>query len=116
MFFADGIGNAVITQLPAGGGRVVVGGGNDGADAPNFAPCLTNAFKRLGAGNFMHQMPIYIEDGSAVFFGVDNVFVPNLVIQCAGHGGLPLEQPIILECWLKACSRNEPWVTLIAHG
>ena len=86
MFFADGVCNAVVTQLPASGRRVVVGGGNDGADPPDFAPRLANAFKRLGAGDFVYQMPIYIEDGGAVFFGVDNVFVPNLVIQGAGHG------------------------------
>jgi hypothetical protein len=42
-------------------------------------------------------MPIDIEDGGAVFFGVDNVFVPNLVVQGAGHG-VPLDQPVILKC------------------
>jgi hypothetical protein len=31
-------------------------------------------------------MAVYVKNGSAVFFGVDDVFVPNLVIQGAGHG------------------------------
>jgi hypothetical protein len=34
----------------------------------------------LGAGDLVYQMSIYVEDGGAVFFGVDDVFVPNLVI------------------------------------
>ena len=104
LLFADGVGNAVVTQLPAGGGRVVVCRSNDGADPPNFASRLANALKRLGAGDFMYQMSIYIEDGGAVFFGVDNVFVPNLVVQGAGHG-VPLDQPVILKCWLAVCIR-----------
>ena len=104
LLFADGVGNAVVTQLPASGGRVVVCRSNDGADPPNFASRLANALKRLGAGDFMHQMPIYIEYGGAVFFGVDDVFVPNLVVQGAGHG-VPLDQPVILKCWLAVCIR-----------
>lgn len=94
MFFADGVGNAVVTQLPASGGRVVIRSGNDGTDPPNFASRLANAFKRLGAGNFMHQMAVYVKNGSAVFFGVDNVFVPNLVVQGAGHRVFLLSNPL----------------------
>ena len=86
LFFADGVGNAVVTQLPASGGCVVIRSGNDGTDAPNFASGLANAFESLGAGDLVHQMAVYVQDGSAVFFGVDDVFVPNLVIQGAGHG------------------------------
>ena len=80
LFFADGVGDAVIAQLPARGGGVVVGGGYDRADAPDFATSLTDALKRLRAGDFVHQMAVDVEDGGAVVFGVDDMLVPNLVV------------------------------------
>ena len=86
LLFADGVGDAVVAQFPAGGGGVVVGGGDDGADAPDFAAGLAQAFKRLRAGDFMHQVAVDVQNGGAVFFGVDDVFVPDFVVEGAAHG------------------------------
>jgi hypothetical protein len=87
LFLADRIGDAVVAQLPAGGGRVVVGRGHDGADAPDLAPGLAQALEGLRAGDFMHQVAVDVEDGGAVLFGVDDVLVPDLVVKGASHGG-----------------------------
>jgi hypothetical protein len=88
LLFAHQVADAVVAQFPAGGGRVVVGGGHDGADAPYFAPGLAQAFKGLRTGDFVDQMAVDVEDGGAVFFGVDDVFVPDFVVQGACHRGL----------------------------
>jgi len=85
LLFADQVGDAVVTQLPPGGGRVVVGGGHDGADAPDLAACFAQAFKGLRAGDLMHQMPVDVEDGRAVFFGMNDVFIPDFVVKGASH-------------------------------
>jgi hypothetical protein len=63
----------------------VVGGGHDGAGAPDLAAGLAQAFKGLRAGDFVHQVAVDVEDGGAVFFGVDDVLVPDLVVQGASH-------------------------------
>jgi hypothetical protein len=34
----------------------------------------------------MDQVAVNVQDGGAVFFGVDDVFVPNFVVKRAGHG------------------------------
>ncbi|MNV21184.1 hypothetical protein D3C71_1121120 [compost metagenome] len=86
LLFADGVGDAVVAVFPAGGGRVVVGGGHDGTHAPDLAARLAQAFKRLGAGHLVHQMAVDVEDGGAVLFGVDDMLVPDLVVQGASHG------------------------------
>ena len=85
--FADGVGDAVIAQLPAGGGGVVVGSRDDRAGSPNLAFGHTYALESLRAGHFMHQMAVDVQNGGAVFFGVDDVFVPNLVVKRASHAG-----------------------------
>jgi hypothetical protein len=61
----------------------VVGRRHDRADAPDLAAGLAQAFEGLRAGHFMHQMAVDVEDGGAVFFGVDDVLVPDLVVQRA---------------------------------
>ena len=86
LLFADRVRNAVVAQLPAGCRCVVVRCGNDRADTPDFAPSLTQAFKCLRAGDFMHQVAVYVKDGRAIFLCVDDVLVPNLVIKRACHG------------------------------
>ena len=85
LLFARGVGDAVVTQFPAGGGRVVVGGRHDGTHAPHLALGFAQPFKRLGAGHFVNQMPINVEDGRSIFLGVDDVFVPELIVQGACH-------------------------------
>jgi hypothetical protein len=47
---------------------------------------LANTLKRLWAGDFVHQMAVDIQNGSAVFFGVDDMFVPDFVVEGAAHG------------------------------
>jgi hypothetical protein len=32
------------------------------------------------------QVAVNVQDGGAVFFGMDNVFVPNFVVKRACHG------------------------------
>jgi len=86
LFFADGVGDTVVAQLPTGCGGIVIGGGHDGADTPHLAAGLTQALKGLGAGHFVNQMTVDVQDGSAVFFGVDDVFVPNFVVKRTCHG------------------------------
>ena len=85
LFFAGGIGNAVVAQFPPRCGCVVVGSGHNGADAPDFSTRLAQTFKSLRAGDFMYEMAIYVQNGRAVFFGMDDVFVPEFVVECASH-------------------------------
>ena len=59
--------------------------GHNGAHAPDLAAGLADAFEGLGAGDFVHQVAVDVEHGGAVFFGVDDVFVKNLVVERAGH-------------------------------
>ena len=84
---ADGVGDAVVAQVPTGGGRVVVGGGNDGADAPDRAFGDAQTFISLRAGDFVHQVPVYVQHRGAVFFGMNHVFIPDLVVKRASHAG-----------------------------
>jgi hypothetical protein len=77
----------------------VVGGGHDGADAPDLAAGLAQALEGLRAGHFVHQMAVDVEDGGAVFFGVDDVLVPDLVVQGASHGGLSFVGVIVDFRW-----------------
>ena len=91
LLFAGRVGDAVVTAFPAGGGGVVVGRGDDRADAPDFATRFAQAFKSLGAGHFMHQVAVDVEDGRAVVLGVDDVVVPQFVVKRAcnsRHRGL----------------------------
>ena len=43
------------------------------------------AFKGLGAGHFVDQVAVDVQDGGAVIFRVDDVFVPNFVVKRACH-------------------------------
>ena len=84
---ADLVADAVVALGPAGGGRVVVGGGDDRADAPDLAPGQAQAFEGLRAGDLVHQVAVDVEHGRAVVLGVDDVFVPQLVVErSGGHG------------------------------
>ena len=85
LLFAGGVGDPCIALLPACGGRVVVRCGDDGTVAPDRATSLTQALKGLRAGNLVHQVAVYVEDGGAIFLGVDNVRVPQFVVEGASH-------------------------------
>jgi hypothetical protein len=64
----------------------VVGSGHNGAHAPNFSASLPQTLKGLGAGDFMDQVAVNVQDGGAVFFSVDDMFVPNFVVKRTFHG------------------------------
>ena len=44
---------------------------------------LAQTFKSLWAGDLMDQMTVDVKQGRAVFFGMDDMLVPELVIQGA---------------------------------
>jgi hypothetical protein len=44
----------------------------------------------------MHQMAVDVKNGGAVFFGVDNVLVPDLVVKGASHGLCSFVKSVIL--------------------
>ena len=90
---ADRVLDAVVTQRPVGGRGVVVSGGNDGADAPDLAPGQTQTLVGLRAGHLVHQVAVDVERGSAIVLGVDDMVVPELVVEGAcGHGVLLLSR------------------------
>ena len=83
LLFAGGVGDAVIATVPPRGGRVVVGGGHDRAHTPDLAACRPQPLKGLRAGYLMHQVAVDVKDGRSIVFRVDNVLVPELVVQRA---------------------------------
>ena len=68
------------------------------SDTPYFSPGLAQTFIGLRAGHLMHQMAVDVEQGGAVFFGVDNVLVPEFVVQRAS-----VEFNIHAGQWVVAC-------------
>ncbi|OIQ69992.1 hypothetical protein GALL_484030 [mine drainage metagenome] len=54
----------------------------------HLAASQTQAFKRLRAGDFVHKVTVDIQHTGAVFRGLDDVVVPDLVIDGfrSGHG------------------------------
>ena len=77
---ADGVGDAVVAELPARGRRVVVCRGDDRADAPDWAFGNAQTFKGLRAGDLVDEVAVYVEHRRAVVLGVDDVLVPDLVV------------------------------------
>ena len=72
-----------VTLLPARGRRVVIGGGNDRADTPWRPARQPQAFVRLRARHFVHQVAIDIKHRRAVVFDVHDMVVPKLVVKRA---------------------------------
>ena len=70
------IGDALRT---IGGRHVMVGHGNRRIDATRRAVGQLQAFERLRAGDFMHQMAIDIEQRSPVIFDVYHMSVPQFL-------------------------------------
>jgi hypothetical protein len=67
--------------LPVVGGRVVVGSGNDRADAPRLAPGQLQPLEGLRAGDFVHQVAIDIDQCRAVGLFMNDVAGPELLVQ-----------------------------------
>ena len=102
---AGGVGDPRIALFPACSRRVVVRCGDDGTVAPDRAASLTQTLKGLRAGNLVHQVAVYVEDGCAIFLGVDNVRVPQLVVQGASHG-FPSCYCILSGCRYRVLTRR----------
>ena len=67
--------------LPVIGGRVVVGRCNDRIHAPGLAPRQLEAFEGLRAGDFVHQVAVYVEQGRAVVLDMDDMAVPEFLVK-----------------------------------
>jgi hypothetical protein len=78
-------GNAMAS---VGGGYVVVNDGKGTFRVAHLAARQAQAFKGLGAGDFMDQMAVDIEQAGAIVCLMDQMIVPDFVVECAwlGHG------------------------------
>ena len=88
------IGDALVAVL---GGHIVVGHRQGQFRAAHLAAGQAQAFKGLGAGDFMDQMAVDIENGRFARALLHQMRVPDLVVQRLAHG-LPfcLEVEILL--------------------
>ena len=66
--------------------HIVVGHGDGRVRPAHPATGDAQPLERLGAGDFVHEVAVDVEDGRAVGQGFDNVGVPDLVEQGAGVG------------------------------
>ena len=51
-------------------------------------PACSQALEGLRAGHLVHQVAVDVEHRGAVVLGVDDVFVPELVVERAGMSSL----------------------------
>lgn len=65
-------------QVLVDGRDVMVGGGDDAVGAEDFDSALFESFESLGAGDFVDEMFVYIQDRGSAFYGADDVAVPDL--------------------------------------
>ena len=68
-------------QLAVGRRHIVVADRQIARQAPDLAPGQIEPFKGLRAGDFMQQMAVDIEHGRAVLLSMDDMLVPELVVQ-----------------------------------
>jgi hypothetical protein len=85
LFLRYRIGDAVIAALPVGGRRVVVRSGDDRTDAPGPAAGQPQSFVGLRTRHLVHQMAIDVQHRGPVVLDVDDVVIPQFVVQCARH-------------------------------
>ena len=80
-----------IGQRTVGGGHIVVNHGQGALGMAHLAVVHPQALKGLRAGDFVHQVPVDIEERRAVLIVLDQMVVPDLVVECArlGHWCLP---------------------------
>jgi len=77
------VGDAVRT---VGRRHVVVADGEIRRQPPNLAPGQLQPVECLRARHLVHQVTVDVEHRRAVLLGVDDVLVPDLVVEGAGHG------------------------------
>src|SRR5262245_26919466 len=78
------VGNAV---LPVPGRRVVIGGRDDRVRAPDVAARELQAVEGLRARDFVHEMPVDVEERRAVVLDVHGVARPELVVKSLRRHG-----------------------------
>ena len=71
----------VDTALTVAGGHVVVRDSQRQIGTAHCAACQTKAFKGLGAGDFMYQMTININQRCAILVVFHQVGIPNFIVQ-----------------------------------
>jgi hypothetical protein len=76
------IGDAFVAIL---GRHIVIGDRQGQFRAADLAARVAQAFKGLGAGHFVHQMAVDIENGGFTRLVRHQMGVPDLVVQCLGH-------------------------------
>ena len=87
--------------VPVAGRRVVVGGGDDGVDAPGPPAGELQALEGLRAGDFVHQVPVDVDERRAVGFLAHDVARPEFVVErLRVHGGQILNR----ELWHSRCA------------
>ena len=79
----DRVGDAV---RAVGGRHVVVAHRQVRRQAPDLAAGQLEPLEGLRAGHLVHQVAVDVEHRGAVVLGVDDVLVPDLVVQRASHG------------------------------
>jgi hypothetical protein len=79
------VAHALDALVPVGGRCVVVGGGDHRVDAPGFASGDAQAFVGLRAGHLMDEVAVDVEQRRAVLFGMDDVAVPQFVVERLAH-------------------------------
>ena len=66
-------------QRAVGGGHVVIGRGHGPLGPADLAAGQPQPLERLGAGHFVDQLQVDVEDRLLARFGVDDVVVPDLL-------------------------------------
>jgi hypothetical protein len=65
----------------------VIGGGDRALGAADLAAGEAEAFERLGAGHFVHELQVDVQHRLPTLLRVDDVGVPDFLEQRAGFGG-----------------------------
>ncbi len=63
------------------GGDIVIDDRQREFRASDLALVVTQTFKSLSTGDFVYQMPVYIDQAGAIWFGTDNVGIPDFVVK-----------------------------------
>ena len=82
LFAAFGIGDALVAVL---GRHVMIGHRQGQLGAADFAARIAQAFERLGAGDFMDQMTVNIDERRLAGAGLDQMRIPDFVVQRRAH-------------------------------
>jgi len=93
LLLGDGVADAVVALLPAMGRRVVVGGRHHGTHTPDLTSGDAQTFEGLRAGHLMDEVAIDVQHRGAIVFGVDDVLVPQFVVESLRAHGVQRSLP-----------------------